>query len=607
MASVSLLKSGILYFKLLYENFAPRMLRLLAWPILCAILFVLTSCSNFDKEFTVYSANTTIEVYTDGSAFVSEHFDILVKKAENYGGVYVDIPQRFTDASGGVHWRDFELAAARRDGIDEYYFKENNVPGYSVYIGAEHCKSCSADLLTGVTKIQIAYWLGRLVRQEGDREVLFLPAYMGRVHGQGAKKTLTLKLPPGGTVRPSQQDRAAGYDITRSAPNEILVSIPVGKADRKLPDIEIEYPAGTFVTVTSGERVQWWLSDHFLPFISILGPLIAGLFVLMRLGQGWRLPAPSIAVDSKKTESISPALAAYVFWNWKPDTAKAAFMASVCHLAMKRLLRISGLGENAEASDLSARQVRKKGKVARARWYGLPAVTRSVFGRIEGERPVNDRRTVVYALYGFERDLHQIVAEEYWKVRGGADRAALTTSATILVLGIATAYLSGLLIFSAAICGILFIVFLVVTMFRHPERFPVTTGTSEQFKQAISLFVGLPAILIVALGYIGMTEVIGEQQPYLVAILLHIAGIIAVLAMLRMPTSKQRQIRNNILSLHRYFHGEIDGPPMSIECYEHHLPFAVALGVEQRWTERFNIWRESEKMDAYAPDWRISS
>ncbi|MCH4544552.1 DUF2207 domain-containing protein [Rhizobium changzhiense] len=583
------------------------MLRLLAWPILCSMLFVLTSCSNFDKEFTVYSANTTIEVYTDGSAFVSEHFDILVKKAENYGGVYVDIPQRFTDASGGVHWRDFELAAARRDGIDEYYFKENNVPGYSVYIGTEHCKGCSADLLTGVTKIQIAYWLGRLVRQEGDREVLFLPAYMGRVHGQGAKKTLTLKLPPGGTIRPLQQDRAAAYDIMRSAPNEILVSIPVGKADRKLPDIEIEYPAGTFVTVTSGERVQSWLSDHFLPFISILGPLIAGLFVLTRLGQGWRLPAPSIAVDSKKTESISPALAAYVFWNWKLDAAKAAFMASVCHLAMKRLLRISGLGENAEASDLSARQVRKKGKTARARWYGLPAVTRSVFGRIEGERPVNDRRTVVNALYGFERDLHQTVAEEYRKVRGGVDRTRLAIAGIILALGIAVAYFSGLLIFSVAICGILLIVFVVIMMFRHPEHFPMAVSTSEQFKQAVALLVGFPAMVIFALSYIVTTEVISEQWPYLVAILLHIVGVVSVLAMLRMPTPKQRQIHNNILILNRYFLGEIEGPAMSVECYEHYLPFAVALDVEQRWTERFNLWREREKMDAYAPDWRISS
>lgn len=188
MAAVFLLKSDLFYFKLSYENSSPRMLRLLSWLILCAMLVLLTSCSDFDKEFTVQSANSTIEVHTDGAAFVLENFDISVKRAENYGGVYVDIPQRFTDASGGVHWRDFELVAARRDGRDEYYSWENNVPGYSIYIGEEHCKDCSANLPTGLAKIQIAYWLGRLVRQEGDREVLFLPAYMGRVHGQGAKK-----------------------------------------------------------------------------------------------------------------------------------------------------------------------------------------------------------------------------------------------------------------------------------------------------------------------------------------------------------------------------------------------------------------------------------
>ncbi|MBX4882081.1 DUF2207 domain-containing protein [Rhizobium bangladeshense] len=582
------------------------MLRLLSWPILCAMLLALTSCSNFDREFTVQSANSTVEVYTDGTAFVSEFFDIEVKRAENYGGVYVDIPQRFTDASGGVHWRDFQLAAARRGGLDEYFSMENNVPGYSIYIGMEHCKSCSADLPKVPTKIQIAYWLGRLVRQEGDREILFLPAYMGRVHGQGAKKTLTLKLPPGGTLRPSQQDRQSTYHIMRSAPNEIQVSIPAGKRDRVLPDIEVEYPAGTFVTITSGTRVEWWLSDHFLPFIRILGPIVAGLFVLTRLGQAWRLSASLIAFDSKKTESTSPALAAYLFSNWKPEAAKPAFMASACHLAMKRLLRISSLGEDAEASDLSARQVRKKGKVARARWYGLPAVTRSVFGRIEGERPVNDRRTVLNALYGFERDLHQTVTEEYRKVRGGADRTRLVAAATILAIGTAAAYFSGLLIFSVSICGILLVLFIVVMMFRHPERFPMAVSTSEQFKQALILFLGFPAIVIAALSYIGTTEVISEQRPYLMAILLDIVGIVTVVA-LRIPTPKQRQIHNDILVLNRYFLGEIEGPAMSVECYEHHLPFAVALNVEQHWTERFDRWRESEKMETYAPDWRSSS
>ncbi|OAV52994.1 hypothetical protein A6U98_30000 [Rhizobium sp. WYCCWR10014] len=582
------------------------MLRFFSWLVSCAILVLLTSCSNFDQEFTVQSANSTVEVYTDGTAFVSEVFDIAVKRADNYGGVYVDIPQRFTDASGGVHWRDLELAAARRDGRDEYYSRENNVPGYSIYIGAEHCKDCPANLPTGLTKIQIAYWLGRLVRQESDREVLFLPAYMGRVHGQGAKKTLTLKLPPGGTLRPSQQDRAAAYDIMRSAPNEISVSIPAGSGDRVLPDIEIEYPAGTFVIVTSGKRVQWWLSDHFLPFLSILGPLIAGLVAILKLRPSWFVPAPLITVDTKVTQSISPALAAYLFRNWKADAAKAAFMASVCHLAVKRTLRISSLGEDAEASNLLAKQDRRKSKAGRAKWYDLPAATRLVFGGIAKGPSAGDRRRVKNARPDVRDELHRTVTEEYQKIRG-KDRWSLAAAASILALGIAVAHFSGLLIFSTAICGILLVLLIVVTMFRHPEQFPVATGTSEQFKQAAFLFVGLPAIVIAALSYIGTTEVISEQHPYLVAILLHIVGIIVVLAVLRMPTSKQRQMRNNIRSLHRYFHGEIDGPPMSIECYEHHLPFAVALGVEQRWTERFNLWRESEKMDAYAPDWRISS
>ncbi|OWO91802.1 hypothetical protein B5E41_25715 [Rhizobium esperanzae] len=582
------------------------MSRLLSWLTPCAVLVLLTSCSDFENEFAVQSANTTIEVSTDGTAFVSESFDILVKRAVNYGGVYVDIPQRFTDASGGAHWRDFKLAAARRDGEDEYYSREHNVPGRSIYIGAEHCKSCSADLPTGLTKIQIAYWLGRLVRQEGDHEILFLPAYMGRVHGQAAKKTLTLKLPPGGTLRPAQQNRAAAYDLRRSAPNEILVSIPAGKEDRVLPDIEIEYPAGTFVTVTSGKRVQLWLSDHFLPFLSILGPLIVGLVAIFKFRPSWLMPAPLITVDTKVTESISPALAAYLFLNWKPDAAKAAFMASVCHLAVKRTLRISSLGEDAEASDLLAKQDRRKSKAGRAKWYDLPAATRLVFGGIAKEPSVGDRRRVKNARPDVRDELHRTITEEYQKIRG-IDQWSLAAAAAILALAIAVASFSGLFLFSAAISGLLLTVFLVVAMVRHPERFPVATGTFEQFKQAMSLIVGLPMVAIVALVYIGTTEVISEQWPYLMAILVHIAGIVAVLAMLRMPTPKQRKIQHNMLILNRYLRGGIDGPAMSVECYEHYLPFAVALNVEQRWTERFHLWRESQKMDPYAPDWLITA
>ena len=533
---------------------------------------------------------------------VSESFDISVKRAENYGGVYVDIPQRFNDASGSVHWRDFDLVAARRDGRDEYYFTENNVPGYSIYIGEEHCKRCPANLPLGASNIEIVYRLGRLIHQEGDRQVLFLPAYLGRIHDQGAKKTIILVIPPGGVPRLSHIDPAA-YEITQNAPNEFVVSIGAGKKDRVLPDIEIEYPKGSFQGGASDNQVRWWLSDHFLTFLGISGPLIVGLFVAFRLRPSWRLSAPLIAVDDKMTESISPALAAYLFRNWKTDAAKAAFLASACHLAMKRWLRISNLGEDAEVSDLSAKRARKKGKVTRAKWSSLPAATRLVFDRIEKERTVDDRRRVMDTWHGSNEELRKAAVEEYRKTRGGRDWGILTAVVSLLVLGVAVAYFSGLLIYSAVICGILPVSLVIVMMFRHPERLSIRTDLG----QAVSVYVTFPGLMILALFYVGTHEVISEQQPYLAAILLNIVGIVIVTAMLRMPTPKQRQVRNNTLILNRYFRGEIGGPAMSVECYEHYLPFAIALDVEQRWTERFNLWRESQKLEAYAPDWLTSS
>lgn len=335
------------------------MLRVLSsWIILCVFCALLTSCGNFDAEFLVQSVKTTVEVSNDGSAFVSEDFIIKVKKPTNYGGVYVDIPQRSKDASGDVHRRDFKLLSTLRDGHEEHHFVEQNVPGYSIYIGKEHCKRCSTDLPIGVSHISIIYRLGRLVREEGDREVLVLPAYMSRVHDWSAEKTVALTVPQGGALRPSKLDPEA-YKMTQNAPGEIEVSIAAGERDRVLPDIEIEYPEGSFPQATIGMQAGWWISDHFLIFISIAGPLIAFLFVALRLRSGRQLPENLADVDTKVVRTTSPALAAYLFGNWKEDAAKAAFLASVCHLAVNRKFRISSLNEDAEASELSAKKPQK--------------------------------------------------------------------------------------------------------------------------------------------------------------------------------------------------------------------------------------------------------
>mgnify|MGYP001763659102 FL=1 len=50
-----------------------------------------------------------------------------------------------------------------------------------------------------------------------------------------------------------------------------------------------------------------------------------------------------------------------------------------------------------------------------------------------------------------------------------------------------------------------------------------------------------------------------------------------------------------------------DAPAMSIELYERHLPYAMALGVEAQWSARFAAALESGLIDPslheYQPDW----
>ncbi|MEZ2131632.1 MULTISPECIES: hypothetical protein [unclassified Sinorhizobium] len=568
----------------------------MAWITLCLILMSLTACSKFEDEFNVYSAESKVVVSRDGTALVTDTFKVMTKIAQNYGGVYVDIPDRFMDASGGMHWRDFSLLAARREGDAEYNFTENSLRGHSVYIGERRCRSCSPDLPLGPNKIEISYRLNRLVRGEGNYQVLVLPAYMGSIHDRGVRKTIVVHLPAGGTVRVPPTDQ---YEITQNASNELLVSIKTGKIDRVLPDIEIEYPAWTFPIATPENVARWWLVDHRLILASFLGPLITCLFVGFKLRTHRRAKAHGGEIDNDMHDIISPALAAYLWLDWKGGGEKRGFMASLCHLAIKGWFRISSLGDDAEVSDF----IDGKSKAARAKRKGLSNSLRVARDQIRKQRLVDNRRGVKQAWYGLGDELLRAVLGEYEKARGEQAAGYLRIAVFILALGSAVAYFSGLVIFTAAICAILLASVFLIAWLRYPERFPEPTGVVEQTKQTFAMVFGLPALIVLSVLYVLNNMVTAEQLPYLIAICLDLGGIVLVLLLLRKPTRQQQQIRSDVQMMRRYLLGEVEGPEMSTELYERYLPFAIALDVEQHWTSRFTRWRENKKMDAYAPDW----
>jgi hypothetical protein len=559
--------------------------------LLGAILPLLAACGRFEDQFTVKSGAGKVVVSSDGSALVSETFDVLVKHAFNYGGVYVDVPQRFTDPRGVAHWRMFQLLSTKRDGLAEHRLNTDSVGGHSTYIGKPYCKSCNSSLPLGPTEIEISYHLSRLIREDTGRQILILPAYMASVHGRAAKKTVTFTIPAGGTLR----SVPVGYEITMAAANELVLTIKPGDGDRALPDIEIEYAAGTFPAATARDLMRWWFVDHVLIMASLLGPLITLLFVGAKLRRYLIGKAPQPEDGDTISETMSPALAAYLHHDWDDDKArKPGFMASACRLAIERKFRISGLDDDAEVSDNPATGNPTASDAARASpWNSLAVVLR----QIRYLRPFGNRSRIANVLPGVGRLLRTAVIEEY---RRKAREYGATYGYAVfflLILCFIVAYLSGVLTVVLAACLLLIAILAPTLKYLYREQFP---ADGEDTFKAI-----LVSLLFLAFALYGISNspATSEQVPYLLAIGLNAVGIVLVAVVWRIALRKQQPMREGLLILRRYLQGETTGPAMSIELYERYLPYAIALGVEQGWTVSFDSWRQGAGVAAYAPDW----
>ncbi|NGO63640.1 DUF2207 domain-containing protein [Rhizobium daejeonense] len=579
--------------------------RLFAWLLLIALLPLLTACNDFDEEFSVRSAESTVTVSRDGFARVSETFLVRALVPLNYGGVYVDIPQRFQNARGSAHWRDFVFLAARREGREEHYSIENGVRGRSIYIGERHCKHCSPDLPVGMNAIGIDYRLGRLVREEAGRQILALPAYLGSIHDLRAEKRVKLTVPAGGKLV-SSGSAERGYKIESGGGNEFLVSFDAGDADRVSPDIEIEYPLGTFRTAGDLDPIRWWLSDYSNAVLAALGSMIAASFIWLRLKQLKRNEASNLAsIDHELLQRTSPALAAYLFRKGLADWRATGFFGSICRLAIMGEFRLSSADASGEAErrNVTDRVGGLSSPFSREAW---PLSLRVARGQLTW-LPLSDARlSIVEALKGGKSEYKAAALKEYTEFQTQGRSAEWVLLFTLLSICALTAYLSGLQYFMGAMLVVATIAMVYIQMARRPELAGrLATDDMGALKAAILKLIGLPAVFFLLLIYVVRHPPYPEQMSATIAIGLLVALLVIALSLPKPLTGQIRDMRDNVFLLRRYMLGEIPGPAMSVETYERYLPFAIALDAETTWTSKFDKWRSDAGITTYEPDWLI--
>jgi uncharacterized membrane protein YgcG len=123
----------------------------------------------------------------------------------------------------------------------------------------------------------------------------------------------------------------------------------------------------------------------------------------------------------------------------------------------------------------------------------------------------------------------------------------------------------------------------------------------------------LPCILLLALMLVSV-GVFAFFSPAVVALAVLTVMLLAVFAwLLRAPTPKGRLLLDNLAGFKQYLEvAEKDDldlrhpPQLTPQLFERYLPFAIALGVEQPWAERFSAVfasLDAQQGQVYQPAW----
>ncbi len=540
----------------------------------------------------IESFDIAMEVEGDGSMLVTERITVRALGNQIKRGIFRDFPTTFPRRFNlGRIEAPFEVVSVTRDGVPEAFRVEGIGEGFGrggvrVRIGRG-----SVILEPGTYVYEITYWTDRWVRFGGEQDQIYwnatgngwsfpIASASASVRVDGLTATPTLESWTGPEGATGMQASGSWDASTETAYFETTDALRPGEG----LTVRLTFPAGQ-LPGPSEETMAEWLRMDFGGYIDAgyLVLLVVALYLLM-----WRRvgidPAPGPArLRTEPPEGYSPAELGYI---QDRGYEQEQLSAALVNLALKGALRITSDG-----SDWTLHKLVSKPE-------GLAPEEQDLFSRLLGPRKKLDlersRHAVLSsAIKGFRQSLRRRLERIYfennrrWFYGGVAVtivgfgvlvmRWRYEINPTVVFIGVwLTLWTMG--------TGTLVARVLQTVMEAKRGRSPVLYGVAA----ALALFAA-PFVFgeAVALGFL---VAMVPTHLILAAVAL---GLINVLFyhLLERPTLKGRGVLNELDGFRAWLTGE-DGTPAggvrSVAEFERHLPYAIALGLDDRWTAAFS-------------------
>jgi uncharacterized membrane protein YgcG len=497
--------------------------------ILACVALLTGALVNAEEHISRYDIE--VDVSRDGSLLVTEHIQVRAEGNRIRRGIYRDFPTRYRDRYGNRVVVGFEVLGVERNGAPEPWFTENVSNGVRINTGNDDYLAVPADYT-----FTIRYRTTRQIGFFKEHDELYWNAIGGGWVFPIATASVIVRLPE---LVPAEQLKAEAYTGVQGAKGTDYVAEIVRhgeahwRASRSLQPgenftIVLSFPKGLIEAPSSTQRAAWFLKDNRGVLVA-LATLAALLIYCVREWQRvGRDPSKGVIIARYTPPAgHSPASVRYVS-KMKYDTR--CFSADILALAVAGFIRIA-----------------REDKLLRKDLWTLERTRKAS-----------------------TNELHRSESALLASIFKNKSSIELKNSNAIHLMSAKVAHRD------------------LLDKASHPHYFK-RNGSSTAKAAFIGLIGGALALWLAG----------GFGVPVIIAIgVLMVITVIVFATLVQAPTEEGRKLMDEIEGFKLYLsvaeRDELarmkgpDGPPqLDAERYEKLLPFAVALEVEEAWTEKF--------------------
>jgi hypothetical protein len=581
-------------------SWIPAFAGMTMWVLLALVALAVPATAREE----IRSFTTEAELRTDGSVEVTETIAINVEGDEIRRGIFRDIPTQLINPDNTRLRSDLRVLEVLRDGKAEPYDVSNLGGGFKrILIGDE-----DVFLDYRVHTYTIRYTMTRMGRYFADYDELYWNATGNYWMFPIMSATAILKAPQGAVI-----DGAAGWtgvpgsteqavNIDQTSDNSVTFRTTRELSAGEGLTAAVKFQKGILVAPEGLTGIGNWISDHrelVFPAFAVFMVLLYNFFAWSAVG---RDPARGTIIPLfHAPKGMSPALMHYIGNMGFKQSGWTAFTAAIFDLGVKGLVQIDKTGKSLTIT--STGKATEKLPPGEQIVYDYVRSKGSVtVDKTDGPKLNQKRGELVSAL---ERENREV----YFK-----NNALYTVGGVLLAIA-----LLGALVW-LEVLDPMFLVIAIVGAIIIGVLLGVLFGTSKGGVGGKIIAI----IWFVILGFnflgVGIDALAGFRfniDTGLVAAISIMVIEIVFAILMRAPTIQGRKLMDEIEGFKMYMetaeknrlnYVDKGEPPMTVARFESILPFAIALGVEKPWSERFeaDLMRNAvadATSGSYSPHW----